>query len=162
MCIKGTVSGVNTTAPVAVVRAAGSFPVLCVICIGSHACVVQALLLLSSSPTCGTGNVCASLLVIVVMRLDTFCGDHAGDSSALLRDPTDPDDGMPSERAGSTAAAATLAASRARSAHQQAQVPSQQANAGKVNLTEVRLQLQRQLKQQVGGVVGGRGEQGGS
>jgi hypothetical protein len=71
----------------------------------------------------------------------------AGDSSALLRDTDDAGDS-----AFSGGAAATLAASRARSAAAMAAAPApaqQPVNVGKVNLAEVRLQLQRQLKQHV-------------
>lgn len=75
----------------------------------------------------------------------------AGDSSALLRGADEPDDDVNLNQGAAGTAAAVLAASRGRSAHPQQPVPglTQQANAAKVNLTEVRLQLQRQLKQQV-------------
>lgn len=61
-----------------------------------------------------------------------------GDASALLRDTDEDGDGM-------SPVGLTLAASRGRSAA----APVQPASAANVNLTEVRLQLQRQLMQQV-------------
>lgn len=83
-------------------------------------------------------------MVLMLMRSHApVCFACTGDPSALLRDTEDGANGFPS-------AAATLAASRARSAAAPAPGAAQSANATKVNLTEVRLQLQRQLKQQVG------------
>jgi hypothetical protein len=67
-----------------------------------------------------------------------------GDPSALLRDTDDtsqdgaPYAGLPTPSAASRGRSAAAAAAQ-----------GQAVNAGKVNLTEVRLQLQRQLKQQV-------------
>jgi hypothetical protein len=78
-----------------------------------------------------------------ISRLHSCLRVAAGDSSALLRDTDDA-----AGDSSFSSASATLAANRARSAAAPA-LAQQPVNVGKVNLAEVRLQLQRQLKQHV-------------